>query len=430
MRTQLKRSAAVTMCMLMVISYAAAQDKHLVRRIEISGLHLTRRWVAERELQTAVGDSVTERDITAMRKRLQNQIAFNDVQLQLDSAGTLSVQVAEAWPLWPAVSVDFAEGQFSDILKKPHDFFQKATVYAGIYDFNLTGNGEHVFGAAQFGAAQGAELSFSSRWLAPHLPLAVQAKVENLRALDRHASVLDSTRHLRNVQVDLNVATREGAPSRVGMNVSYQAVRQDKQWPAEGRDERTLRLYPYVILDRRDLEWYPTRGSWLSAGGDAALGDVRFVRSQYEGRAYFPITNAVQPPVFALRGYAATSARATPSWAHYYYGFNQILRGNGGEKREASDVLIGDAEVRFPLTRETTYNVPLLGRYGRRWPFGVYGMVFGERAELKYNGERTERLGWGGGLYVRVPYVEIIELSAGGNGRGHFEFFAGAGVRF
>jgi outer membrane protein assembly factor BamA len=430
MRAELKRVVAVLIGVLIALSYSAAQEKNVVRGIEISGLHLTRRWVVERELQIAVGDSVTEGDVAAARKRLQNQIAFNDVQLQLDSAGTLSAHVTEAWPLWPIASVDLAEGQLSDIIKRPHDFLKKATIYAGAYDFNLTGSGERLLAAAQFGAAEGAAIRFRTRWLAPRWPLAVQAGVENLRVLDRHASVLDSTRHLRNVQFDLDVATREGAPTRVGLKISYQAVRQEKLWPAEGRNLRTLRVYPYVILDRRDLEWYPTRGSWLSVGGDAAFGDARFIRSQYEACGYAPVTRAARPPVLALRGYAATSSRSTPSWARYYYGFNQILRGNGGDKSESSDVLIGDAEVRFPLTRETTYSVPLLGRYGRRWPFGLYGMIFVERAELKFNGERTEWLGWGGGLYVRVPYAEIIELSASENQQGHFQLFAGSGVSF
>jgi hypothetical protein len=430
MRAVLRRNIAVLLCVLIVFSYATAQTQHMVRRIEISGLQLTRRWVVERELHMAVGDSVTETALVAARKRLQNQMAFNDVQLHADSSGTLSVNVTEAWPLWPVASVDLAEGQLSDILTKPRDFFKNATIYLGAYDFNLTGSGEHLLAAAQFGAAEGAALRFHTRWLAPKWPLAVSAGAENLRMLDRHASVLDSTRHLRNVQFDVDVATREGAPSRIGMKVSYQAVRQEKQWPAEGRHLRTLRMYPYVILDRRDMEWYPTRGSWLSVGGDAAFGDASFIRSQYEACGYFPITSSARPPVFAIRGYAATSSRSTPSWAHYYYGFNQILRGNGDEQSESSDVLIGDAEVRCPLTRERTYNVPLLGRYGRRWPFGLYGMMFVERAELKYNGERAERWGWGGGFYVRVPYAEIVEFSASINQRGHFQLYAGTGVSF
>ena len=431
MRTALRRHVP---CLLVLVALffavAAAQDRHVVRSLEISGLHLTRRWMVERELQIAVGDSVTENTLAAARKRLQNQRVFNDVWLQLDSTGTLSAHVTEAWPLWPIASFDLSEGQAADVLKKPRDFFKKATVYAGAYDSNLLGSGEQVVAAAQFGAAEGAALRFHTRWLAPRWPLAVRAGMENLRVLDRHASVLDSTRHLRNVQLDLDVATREGAPSRVGMKISYQAVRQEKQWPAEGHKQRTFRAYPYVILDRRDLEWYPTRGSWLFVGGDVGVGDVRFVRTQYELRGYFPMTNATRPPVLALGGVSATASRSTPSWAHYYYGFNTALRGNSGEKSESTDLLVGNAEVRVPLTRESTYDVPLLGRYGRRWPWGFYGMVFIQRAELKYDGARTERLGWGGGLYVRVPFVQILEISAGQNHNRHFQFYAGAGVSF
>jgi hypothetical protein len=80
--------------------------------------------------------------------------------------------------------------------------------------------------------------------------------------------------------------------------------------------------------------------------------------------------------------------------------------------------------------RETTYNLRWLGRYGRRLPWGVSGVLSVERGELLLDGRRLERLGFAAGLLLRFPYVEILEISAAANRHGNVEYLVNSGVHF
>jgi hypothetical protein len=255
-------------------------------------------------------------------------------------------------------------------------------------------------------------------------------ELENQRVSDRHSAVLDSSRSLRTARYEVDVATREGAPSRMGMLVKYQGVRQEDEWPAEGRHDRTVWFSPYVALDRRDLEWYPSRGALMSARTEIVSGCGWFTRSRCDLRGYFPLRDGARPPLLALRFTAATSSNATPSWAHYYHGFNSGLRGYSTARSESATYRIGSAELRVPLTRETTYRLPWIGPYGRRLPWGVAGLLSVERGELLLDGQRGDRLGFAAGLYFRIPYFEILEVSAAADRHGNFEYLVNTGVHF
>ena len=416
--------------LLLFASCASGAERFLAREIRVSGLHRTRTWVVERELRLVAGDTVTSADLMAARRRIQNLSLFSDVRISSDSAGTVSVELSELWPIIPYLWMDFTEGQITDVLRHPDSFFDKVTLYAGALHLNVAGSGAKIYALGQFGAADGFEVGFRTRWLSARWPLSLRLEAGNQRVSDRHSAILDSSRSLRTARYELDVATREGAPSRLGLLVKYQGVRQEKDWPAENRHDRTVWFSPYAVLDRRDLEWYPSRGALISARTDVVTGSTFFVRSGCDLRGYFPLREGVRPPLLALRFTAATSSNATPSWAHYYHGFNSGLRGYSTEKSESAGFQTGSAELRFPLTRETTYRLSWLGRYGRRLPWGISGVLGVERGELTLDGRRLERLGFAAGLYVRFPYVEILEISAAADRDGNIEYLVNTGVHF
>jgi outer membrane protein assembly factor BamA len=416
--------------LLLIASCASGAERFVAREVRISGLHRTRPWVVERELRFAAGDTVTSADLSAARRRIQNLSLFSDVRLAADSTGMVSVELSELWPVIPFLWLDFTEGQITDVLRHPDTFFDKVTLYAGALHLNVAGSGARIYAVGQFGAADGFEVGFRTRWLSARWPLSLLLEIENQRVSDRHSALLDSARNLRIARYEIDVATREGAPSRLGLLVKYQGVRQDTEWPAQGRHDRTVWFSPYAALDRRDLEWYPARGALISARTDIVTGSTFFVRSSCDLRGYFPLREGARPPLLALRFVAATSSDATPSWAHYYHGFNSGLRGYSTARSESAGFQTGSAELRFPLTRETTYDLPWLGSYGRRLPWGLSGVLAVEGGELLLDGRRSERLGFAAGLCVRFPYVEILEISAAADRDGNFEYLLNSGVHF
>ncbi|RPH95873.1 hypothetical protein EHM69_02965 [candidate division KSB1 bacterium] len=407
-----------------------AEERMVVRHIELEGLRLTRTWVVERELRFQTGDSVSTSDLDGARRRLLNLSIFNHVEVQADSAGNVHVQLTELWPLWPVLSFEFTEGQFTDVIRDPESISEKVTIYAGAQHINFRGNAAQLFGMGQFGAAQGFQLGYRTRWLSSKRKLAVRLAFQNLRVSDRHASVLDSTRRMRDVRYGIDVSTREGAPSRLGLLLTYRGILQEDNFPAQGRHDQTVWCSPYAVIDRRDLEWYPSRGARASVGCDLVSGNIGFVRSAIDLRGYLPLSSGSRPWILALHGSAATSTSNTPAWAHFYHGFNSGLRGYHNEKSESAGYLVGAAELRFPITRETTYDLPMFGKWGQKLPWGISGMLLVEHGELTLDGRLLERLGFGAGFYIRVPYFEILELSASLNREGDTEYVINTGVHF
>jgi len=416
--------------LLLLPTLLRAEGTLIVSEIRIEGALRTREWVIRRELRFETGDTLSPTDIASSENRLRNLIFLNSVRVAADSAGAVTVDVSETWPILPVGSVEFTEGTFSEVARDPRTFFDKATLYAGLAHFNFRGAGDHVLAFGQFGASDGFSFYYDSRWLAPRLPLAVRARWSNLRVSDREWAVRDTTAYMRSQQYELDVSNRAGAPRRLGFIASYWRVHKEHPLAGQRTSAGTVWFTPYIAFDRRDVEWYPTRGTYARATTNFAEGDEHFIRSQFELRGYLPLSDTPNTPLLALRFRAATATSSTPGWAGYFTGFGTALRGFTGVKALSKDYLQGDVEVRFPITRESSYDVPLLGRYGQRWPFGVYGLLFAQRVELQYNGARDERAAIGGGLFFRVPYVQIIEASAAWNRDGVFEFALASGVNF
>ena len=87
-------------------------------------------------------------------------------------------------------------------------------------------------------------------------------------------------------------------------------------------------------------------------------------------------------------------------------------------------------ELRWPLGTEGYYDVPLIGRYGHHWPWGLYGFVFVQRSQLTIDTHRDERFSGGGGFYLRAPYVDLVEISSAFRRRGGYEISFTTGISF
>ena len=422
--------------LLICVTPALAKPTIVVHRIDIRGLRSTRTWVVQRELYFAIGDTVTDNELEDAHKRLHNLHVFNDAAIRADSAGTVVVSVTEAWPILPLLGVSLTHGNFSDAVRDPRGFWDDLNLLAGIRHWNFRGNAEQLFLYAQTGNSRGYFVGYTTRWLGPHGPVSVDARFQHLIGSDRHASVLDSTRDLEDNHASLEIGRRRGARARPSLGVEYQYVKQESEWPAEGRTFKELWLSPYIGLDYRDLEWWPSRGGMAESRVNIVYGTEDFLRSQYALRGYVPLGSFLpdgvphRPVVLALQLSAATSTTNTPSFAHYYYGFEEGLRGYWRNQSESSGYLRADAELRFPITTESTYNVPFIGRWGKRWPFGVAGVLFVERGELQVANRRSELLGYGAGIYLRIPYVELVELALALNRDGGSELSLKLGVTY
>ncbi len=401
-----------------------------VSEIVLVGNLITQPWVIERELRFDVEDSVTTEDLEAAHLRLLSLGIFNNARVDYDDEGVVTVQVSEQFRFIPVFGADAVEGSLGDALKEPDRIMDIVVVTAGVADINHRGTGAVVSALGEFGARSGLSIEYRTRWLSPRKPVALSFGLRSMRVSDRHASVLGYSRRLRNDRAYFEIATKRGAPSRVGVLLKYDRVKEGDEFPATGINYETGWIAPYIILDRRNLEWYPTKGIFARGDAESAFGTVGFVRSRAVLAVYLPFAKSTRPLTLATRMYGGTAQSTTPAWARYYFGFSDKFRGYSSVQTEAATYLGGEVELRFPLTREITYDVPFVGRYGDDIPFWLGGSVFFERAQTQLDGTRNDVFAYGTALHIRFPYVQIFEISASRNRDEEFDLVFSTGLRF
>lgn len=401
-----------------------------VSEIVFIGNQITQQWVIERELRFDVEDSVSADDLEKARLRLLSLGIFNNARVDFDDEGVVTVQVSEQFRYIPVLGTDAVEGSFNDALKEPSKLMDIVVFTAGVADINHRGSGAMAGVLGEFGARSGISVEYRTRWLSARYPVALNFGVRSMRISDRHASVLGFSRRMRNDRAFIDIATRRGAPSRVGMLLKYDHVEESEDFPAMGKSYDVGWIAPYVILDRRNLEWFPTDGLFARGDLDAAFGSELFFRSRAVIARYLPFSESYRAVTLAMRGYSGTVSSNSPPWARYYFGFADKFRGYSSEQTEAATYLAGEIELRFPITRELTYDVPLAGRYGDDIPFWLGGAVFFERAQTQLDGTRNDLYAYGAALHIRVPYVQVLEVSAAANRDDEKEFVFSTGVRF
>ncbi|MCL4306311.1 FtsQ-type POTRA domain-containing protein [bacterium] len=409
---------------------AESPDRLPVTHIELVGNRTTKDWVILRELRFSVGDSVAPQDLEAARLRLLSLSIFNNARVTQDASGAVSITVSEQFRFIPILSASAVEGTVNDALKEPKRIPDILVLLIGAADINHAGTGAFVGAYGVIGARTGINLEYYSRWLSPKLPLSLEFGARSLKISDRHASVLGYSRRLRNDRAYVKLSTRRGAPSRVGLNLAFDGVKEDDFLPAAGKRYNVGWVAPFVILDRRNLEWYPTEGMFARGDVEQAFGSDVFMMSSAVLAAYLPFAEGSRGPSLAARIYGGTSQNNTPPWSHYYFGFSKKFRGYSAEQVEASTYLSGECEFRFPITREVTYNVPIAGRYGKDIPFWLGGALFFERAQTQLDGTRNDVWAGGAALHIRFPYVQVIEISAARNRANQLDLVFSTGVRF
>ncbi len=378
--------------------------------IQVEGRRWTRAWVIERELAIAVGDTLNSEALTTTRNRLLNLGLFNRVDVLADSDGTITIRLAEAWHVWPLLSVNLEETQISELFENPRRFFEGTSIDLGAVDLNFLGSGANLLLLARMGTSRGGAVSYHTRWFSRGIPLSVRAHLRNLRMANRHAAVLGLSRSLDDKRAEVQIGTREGRHAQFGVKLRYEDVREEPLWAgAAAPKDRVGQVGLFFAIDHRDVEWYPSKGSYVWLESNYVGGDRHYFRSEADGRAFWPVTQGVRPVVLALRLRGATASQGMPPWGRWFFGFNTGFRGYRTEKSEADGYLSGTAELRFPLTRIAYIDLPLGDRF-QNLPFGLNGLVFAERTELRLGCHRAELMAVGVGLGCRVPYVNIMEV--------------------
>ncbi len=229
-----------------------------------------------------VGDTLTDSTLTAVKRRLWQLGLFRGVEVWYD-AGTLRVEVKEAWYIYPFpyISVSTVEVAYG----------------AGIQDINFRGRGENAYVLVTYGDRR----TFMVGWSTPtHRMVREVLSVEGGKEFYRS--------QLYRMPIDryfLNLKFRSAleGPWRLKMRVLLGEVVSDSSHLLYRREgDRFLGVETSIYRDTRDWENYPKRGYLMKADFTSYSGDFAawVYGGDYEG--FFTAGKITFVPYVSFRG--------------------------------------------------------------------------------------------------------------------------------
>jgi len=333
-----------------------------IERINIVGNYRTEDYVIRREFRVAEGDAYNKIMVDQARQRLINLGFFKDVKVNKDPGSApdrvvLNVNVEEqsTGELSFAAGYSSAEGVIGEITYTER---------------NLLGTGQYlqvkVTGSFVSG---GADVSWTEpRFLDRNMSFGVDV-------FARNANYTASSGYTDAGYEDL----RAGGSLRLGfalldnlwLNTNYTFIYEDiygldSTAPLAVRDVAGVAITSSVgyslIYDTRNNRKNPSRGFYFSWAQDLAGvgGDVDYVRSIAEGRAYYPLTKEITLVGRAIGGNITGWNGQDIRTVDDFFKGGETIRGFAPSGLGPRDALTGDpyggknfyagtAEVRFPL---------------------------------------------------------------------------------
>jgi outer membrane protein assembly factor BamA len=153
--------------------------------------------------------------------------------------------------------------------------------------------------------------------------------------------------------------------------------------------------------------------------GPGLLTDHTTVGASYEVRRYYPIFLDF---ILCGKTLVGISAIHLPLYRRYFLGTDEDTRVRGwqGEVEEGEGIFLGSLELRRHISniRYLTWNrAPIARRYFRNLKYGLSGGLFFDLGQTWIHpSEATSRkfqTGWGVGLHLHLPYLEVLRLEAG-----------------
>lgn len=407
-----------------IANNSAAQE---IVAIRVEGNKRTKSWVVLRELKTQVGDTLNPEQLSQDRDRVLNLQLFERAKLSTapgPEGDTLIVRVWERWYIFP----------FPVLFINEHDF-KKLSYGAGLVHFNFRGRAEVLNAVGWAGYNPGAYLTYHNPWFGGNSRLfaELQVSAQSIRSKSLELPTHDERRRM----VSFLLGKRFGYGVYVSGTARYTDRKTDPPVPGavnspNGRD-RFGTVGGQVLLDWRDFRGYPSQGVYLrlmvlhhGSGSrwvdyDRWSADVRFYRRLLVGS-------------LALRTAGTLSRGTVPVYDRVYIGYQERIRGHFGTKKEGENRFVGSVEWRVTLLPVRYSEFSGLSAFLKTWKFGINAAFFADAGKVWTGYERFGSGEWlrgfGVGLHLRVPYVEVLRAELAFDEKGRAELIFDVGVSF
>ena len=380
---------------------------HRVRLLAIDGNRVTRERIIRRELRTQVGRALDLGVLGEDLQRLDNLDIFAAIRADarlVDGGVALEIKVRELPFLVPYISYDVSDQDgwsFGPALKS----------------VNMLGRDIYVAGFALFGGKNTFLLDVDNPWISGnHFSLDLTlSRIERDNTLDGFTETTLAATPWFGLYL--------GERGRLGFGLSYFEVESDRDGHTlnRGGRDRLVQLGFALGYDSRDAWGNPHRG-WLNEiklvrTGGQLPGDGDYWTLHLDGRRFQPLRQGhtlVLASLLSLQ--SGRVGRNIPEYMDFHLGGSNSIRGyqvdDLGRTLFGKNQLLTTLEYRFALLEARAYEF-----FGLPADLGLEGGIFADTGVAWNKGSQLRsgrfKSGWGLGLRVLMPAVDMVRLDVG-----------------
>jgi outer membrane protein assembly factor BamA len=365
-----------------------------------------------RELLIKRGSEVNDSLILESKKRLQNLLLFNRVELSLlpqENNFILLIEVTERLYIYP----------FPILTLHDRDW-EKISYGVSLAHLNFRGQNEKLKTAFWFGYRSGYGLAYSDQWAGDSLHLTTYFDLG--KYILEHRTLGFEEKHIASSAA---VGKWWNYNFKTELLLLFDHIDVDDvladSLHSKKSSEDIWGLKFYLRYDTRDLYAYPSTG-WLNLFQITKYGIFQEFNNYW--KLNLDIRNYLDLGIFTLASRFNQNYLfgQIPIYRWNYIGFSERIRGHFFDVYQGNHIHTGSIELRFPILPVQYFSFDFIiipEEYQRNLKFGINagifvdsGIIWSKSKEYNLNNFHT---GFGVGLHFRIPYVEVMRLDFGMN---------------
>jgi outer membrane protein assembly factor BamA len=399
--------------------YAAFEGKRIAG-ISFNGNRSTKESFIRRELDLAVGDTLSVGKLAERIRNLENYGIFGSITVGIEDAedGVLLEYEFREMPSYvPFVAVQYTE----------ENGFSIGPAVAAV---NLFGRGIRASGSALFGGLMMFELVARYPWITADYRLGLTLRASHLERDDDLVGFEETSD-----EISPWVTRYLGERGRVRGMIGYFHMKADRGGVtlSSDRSDHFLRVGAAVGYDTRD-SWRDTRNGWQNEVEIVGnVGDGDFATTTIDLRRFQRLTRKQTLFLGALTSLQTGEVGAdVPVYLQYFIGGANTVRGQDvdlGKSLFGKNQLIATVEYQLGLLPLRPYNF-------FKWSaaMGLQLAVFADAGTAWSSSDELSvdraKGGFGAGLRLLVPGVEMVRFDVGFNRQGDVYFHFGGGFKW
>lgn len=415
----------------------------VITSLVITGNRHTKHHIILREIQVKVGDVLDPEVLEADRKRLLNLRLFSHVEIDgipVEDGVQLIITVYESWYIYP----------YPIFFMNDRDW-DKLSYGAGLLHYNFRGRRETLALSGWAGYNPSLQLDYGNPWMFGNANIFGRWRFYTQTVRNRFLSNAFQEVNEKRWGGNFTVGKRFGLFTFFSITAGYSSLRftpesvhdpvDNEVIDLSGRDNRGS-LVASFLYDARDFYEYPRAGTYALLWGKRVGLTTNYTpywRYGFDVRRYQKIYKGL---ALGARGMADLSPSDVPLDDLVNFGYRNRIRGHFYRRLHGDNLAQAGLELRVPIIplryhridQNPLFQDTMFGRYFKTVKFGVSAGLFADYGVIWNHGEgfhpEDGRSGFGAGLHIHMPYLNVLRLEAAFNEDGKLEGLVDVGVAF